>query len=98
MAARVDPFDGDAALPARVGVCVIGGGVVGVMAALTLAQRGQAVIRASWMALDWSASGAAHRSHYHCTTEASNSAVGVSALYSKSSGGPVLSQRRSMRP
>jgi glycine/D-amino acid oxidase-like deaminating enzyme len=43
MAPRVDGFDGDAALPARVDVCVIGGGVVGVMAALTLAERGVSV-------------------------------------------------------
>ena len=43
MAPRVDPFDGDAELPARADVCVIGGGVVGAMAALTLAERGVSV-------------------------------------------------------
>ena len=43
MAPRVDGFEGDAALPARVDVCVIGGGVVGTMAALTLAERGVSV-------------------------------------------------------
>ena len=30
MAPRVDPFDGDAELPARADVCVVGGGVIGV--------------------------------------------------------------------
>ena len=43
MAPRVELFEGDAALPARVDVCVVGGGVVGVMAALTLAERGVSV-------------------------------------------------------
>ncbi|GAA0566842.1 FAD-binding oxidoreductase [Craurococcus roseus] len=43
MAPRVDGFEGDAALPARVDVCVVGGGVIGVMAALTLAERGVSV-------------------------------------------------------
>jgi len=39
----VDGFEGDATLPARADVCVVGGGVVGVMAALTLAERGVSV-------------------------------------------------------
>ncbi|WP_043337522.1 NAD(P)/FAD-dependent oxidoreductase [Belnapia moabensis] len=43
MAAAVDPFQGDEALPARAAVVVIGGGVIGVMAALTLAERGISV-------------------------------------------------------
>ena len=43
MAPRVDGFEGDAALPARADVCVVGGGVIGVMAALTLAERGVSV-------------------------------------------------------
>lgn len=43
MAPKVDGFEGDAALPARVDVCVVGGGVIGTMAALTLAERGVSV-------------------------------------------------------
>jgi glycine/D-amino acid oxidase-like deaminating enzyme len=43
MAAAVDPFQGDETLPARAAVVVIGGGVIGVMAALTLAERGISV-------------------------------------------------------
>src|SRR5438552_1170290 len=43
MPAAVDPFQGDEALPARAAVVVIGGGVIGVMAALTLAERGISV-------------------------------------------------------
>ncbi|TCZ64862.1 NAD(P)/FAD-dependent oxidoreductase [Roseicella aquatilis] len=40
MTAVVDPFVGDEVLPARTGIVVIGGGVIGVMAALALAERG----------------------------------------------------------
>ena len=58
----------------------------------------QAEISASWMELNWSAAGNRQVSHSHCTTAASYRAVGVSALYSSNLGGPVPSQRRSMRP
>ena len=40
MARPLDPFTGDAALPARTRVVVIGGGVIGVATALELAERG----------------------------------------------------------
>lgn len=40
MAAVVDPFESDTALPAQAAIVVIGGGVIGVMAALNLAERG----------------------------------------------------------
>ena len=43
MAPSVGPFESDAASPAWAEVCVIGGGVAGVMAALTLAERGVSV-------------------------------------------------------
>ncbi len=43
MAPRLDGFEGDASLPGRADVAVIGGGVIGVMAALTLAERGVSV-------------------------------------------------------
>jgi len=40
MARPLDPFTGDAALPARTRVVVIGGGIIGVATALELAERG----------------------------------------------------------
>lgn len=43
MPANVDPAEYDASLPARVDVVVIGGGIVGVSTALTLAERGVSV-------------------------------------------------------
>lgn len=44
MAALVDPIEGDEALPAQAAIVVIGGGVIGVMTALTLAERGVSVV------------------------------------------------------
>lgn len=41
----------------------------------------------SWMELNWSRPGSSCSSQSHCTTAASNTAVGVSALYSTSCGG-----------
>src|SRR5438552_604585 len=43
MAPRVDPVTSDDSLPPRVDVVVIGGGIIGTSAALTLAERGVAV-------------------------------------------------------
>src|SRR3712207_5305920 len=40
MGPRVDPVQPDEALPARVGVAIVGGGIVGACAALSLAQKG----------------------------------------------------------
>ena len=52
--------------------------------------------------LNWSASGLRGRifcsSQRHCATDASSSAVGVSALYSRSFGGPLPSYAKSNRP
>ena len=52
--------------------------------------------------LNWSASGFVGRifcsSQRHCATDASSSAVGVSALYSRSFGGPLPSYAKSNRP
>src|SRR5690242_8039890 len=39
----VDPLEGDAALPARTGVVIVGGGIIGTSAALFLARKGVAV-------------------------------------------------------
>lgn len=39
----VAPFEGDATLPAAVDVAIIGGGIIGLMTALTLAERGVSV-------------------------------------------------------
>ena len=44
MAPRVDPVPSDETLPARVDVVIIGGGIIGASAALTLAQRGVSVL------------------------------------------------------
>src|SRR5258708_1967746 len=52
----------------------------------------------SWSELNWSASGYASFIQYHCTTLASRSAVGVSALYSSIFGTPLPSHERSKRP
>jgi glycine/D-amino acid oxidase-like deaminating enzyme len=43
MAPRVDPVPSDESLPARVDVVVIGGGIIGTSAALSLAERGVSV-------------------------------------------------------
>jgi glycine/D-amino acid oxidase-like deaminating enzyme len=43
MRIRIDSFEGDAALPARADVVVIGGGIIGVTTALFLAERGVSV-------------------------------------------------------
>ena len=50
-----------------------------------------ASISRSWIELNWSASGFTSFSQYHWITAASYSAVGVSALYSSSLGGPLPS-------
>ncbi len=44
MAPKPDPFTGDEKLPARAGVVVIGGGIVGTSTALELAERGVDVV------------------------------------------------------
>ncbi|HEY1260526.1 MAG TPA: FAD-binding oxidoreductase [Stellaceae bacterium] len=44
MAPRVDPVVSDETLPARADVVVIGGGIIGTSAALTLAERGVSVV------------------------------------------------------
>lgn len=43
MAPKVDPVAGDATVPSRVDVVVIGGGIIGVSTALTLAEKGVSV-------------------------------------------------------
>ena len=43
MAPRVDPVRSDEALPARVDVVIIGGGIIGASAALFLAEKGVSV-------------------------------------------------------
>src|SRR5664280_3747418 len=50
------------------------------------------------MELNWSRLGKVSCSQYHCATAASTSEVGVSALYSRSFGGPAPSYARSNRP
>jgi glycine/D-amino acid oxidase-like deaminating enzyme len=44
MSPPVDPVASDATLPARTGVVVIGGGIIGVSTALSLAEKGHAVV------------------------------------------------------
>src|ERR1700724_4097300 len=44
MAPRVDPVPSDEKLPARAGVGIVGGGIVGTSTALFLAQRGVSVV------------------------------------------------------
>ena len=44
MAPRVDPVASDEALPARTGVVIIGGGIIGTCTALFLAQKGVPVV------------------------------------------------------
>jgi glycine/D-amino acid oxidase-like deaminating enzyme len=44
MSPPVDPVASDAALPARTGVVIIGGGIIGTSAALFLAEKGHAVV------------------------------------------------------
>jgi glycine/D-amino acid oxidase-like deaminating enzyme len=46
MGRPLDPFTGDSALPAKTGVVVIGGGIIGVATALELAERGVPVVLA----------------------------------------------------
>ena len=40
MAPRVDPVPSDAALPARAGIVIVGGGIIGASTALFLARKG----------------------------------------------------------
>jgi hypothetical protein len=58
----------------------------------------QAAISFSWIELNWSQPGFTSSSQYHCTTAASSSAVGVSALYSSILGGLPPEKARSKRP
>jgi hypothetical protein len=51
----------------------------------------QRSISFSWIELNWSRAGFTSSSQYHCTTAASSSAVGVSALYSSILGGEAPS-------
>jgi glycine/D-amino acid oxidase-like deaminating enzyme len=44
MGPRVNPVQPDEALPARVGVAIVGGGIVGACAALSLARKGVPVV------------------------------------------------------
>ena len=44
MSPPVDPVASDAALPARTGVVIIGGGIIGACTALSLAEKGHAVV------------------------------------------------------
>src|ERR1700730_13422882 len=44
MAPRVDPVPSDEKLPARADVVIVGGGIIGVSAALFLAQKGVSVV------------------------------------------------------
>ena len=60
-----------------------------------MANARQLAMSFSCSELNWSASGCVGRiactSHRHCATDASSNAVGVSALYSSTLGGPLPS-------
>src|SRR5438045_3470130 len=58
----------------------------------------QSATSRSWIELNWSLLGDTSCSQYHCTTAASRSDVGVSALYSRSLGGCAPSYTKSNLP